>query len=289
MTHKDIYIKFMIEYDKANVTSSYPSLTEYEVATVLDKAYNALIAQKVTGNNPRRAPFEFDLKAIEDLRPLIKEDSKLTLSAARMYSFRHTPTNLFYTYVPDKMLYFIAGAVGVDTAKLNSWMKESDDQVLDGPIDDKSKTIKMVPLQLVSHKIAEQFYATANNIPWVKNPVCYLEEDRLFIVCDPIAKFDSTSESTTFPIVITYIEKPNTFVKDIDAIKRETRIIPDKISYFDYKLPQGSTVDLLEPYYTFELDDVVAGELVTLAVSYALENVESPRLTNHLQMRGLEA
>ena len=46
MTHKDIYTKFMIEYDKANVTSSYPSLTEYEVATVLDKAYNALIAQK---------------------------------------------------------------------------------------------------------------------------------------------------------------------------------------------------------------------------------------------------
>nr|DAF65995.1 MAG TPA: hypothetical protein [Caudoviricetes sp.]DAH00442.1 MAG TPA: hypothetical protein [Crassvirales sp.] len=44
MTHKDIYTKFMIEYDKANVASSYPSLTEYEIATILDKAYNALIA-----------------------------------------------------------------------------------------------------------------------------------------------------------------------------------------------------------------------------------------------------
>ena len=43
-SHKNIYIKFMIEYDKANVTSSYPSLTEYEVANFLDKAYNALIA-----------------------------------------------------------------------------------------------------------------------------------------------------------------------------------------------------------------------------------------------------
>ena len=72
LTHKDIYTKFMIEYDKANVTSSYPSLTEYEVATVLDKAYNALIAQKVTGNNVRRAGFEADLKAIEDLSALIK-------------------------------------------------------------------------------------------------------------------------------------------------------------------------------------------------------------------------
>ena len=53
MTHKDIYTKFMIEYDKANITSSYPSLTPYEVATILDKAYLALIARKPTGNNPR--------------------------------------------------------------------------------------------------------------------------------------------------------------------------------------------------------------------------------------------
>lgn len=71
MTHKDIYTKFMIEYDKANVTSSYPSLTEYEVATLLDKAYLALIAQKLTGNNQRRMPFEGDNKAIADIEPLI--------------------------------------------------------------------------------------------------------------------------------------------------------------------------------------------------------------------------
>lgn len=61
----------MIEYDKANVTSSYPSLTQYEVATILDKAYKALIAQKVTGNNPRRAPFEADVKSVSDLEPLV--------------------------------------------------------------------------------------------------------------------------------------------------------------------------------------------------------------------------
>jgi len=71
MTHKDIYTKFMIEYDKANVTSSYPSLTEYEVATVLDKAYHALIAQKVTGNNVRRVGLEGDLKSVSDIQALI--------------------------------------------------------------------------------------------------------------------------------------------------------------------------------------------------------------------------
>ena len=73
MTHSDIYTKFMIEYDKATITSSYPSLTRYEVATILDKAYLALIAQKLTGNNQRKAAFESDIKALEDLRPLIKD------------------------------------------------------------------------------------------------------------------------------------------------------------------------------------------------------------------------
>ena len=78
MTHNDIYTKFMIEYDKANVTSSYPSLTKYEAATILDKAYNAIIAQKVTGNNIRRSYFEADTKAVSDLYPLVKH-SDITL------------------------------------------------------------------------------------------------------------------------------------------------------------------------------------------------------------------
>ena len=78
MTHKDIYTKFMIEYDKANVTSSYPSLTEYEAATILDKAYLALIGQKITGNNYRRAGLETDIKAVSDLAPLIVTERNIS-------------------------------------------------------------------------------------------------------------------------------------------------------------------------------------------------------------------
>lgn len=38
----------------------------------------------------------------------------------------------------------------------------------------------------------------------------------------------------------------------------------------------------------FELSDQMAEELISLAVAFALENVESPRLNTKLNTRGLE-
>jgi len=109
MTYSDIYTKFLIEYDKQNITSSYPSLTVYEIATLLDKAYLALIAQKLTGNNPRRAPFEIDIKAIEDLRPLIKttsisEDTNQNYSAASNIKVYKLP-------IGDGFLYYVSSTI----------------------------------------------------------------------------------------------------------------------------------------------------------------------------------
>lgn len=39
----------------------------------------------------------------------------------------------------------------------------------------------------------------------------------------------------------------------------------------------------------FELSDQMAEELINLAIIFALENVESPRLNTKLNTRGLEA
>lgn len=108
MTHADIFTKFMIEYDKANITSSYPSLTDYEIATVLDKAYLALLAQKITGNNPRQVGFEADVKAIEDMRPLIKRE-KIQRDENDLY----TASNEYTYTLPDDMLYFVDGYVNL--------------------------------------------------------------------------------------------------------------------------------------------------------------------------------
>ena len=162
MTHNDIYTKFLIEYDKANVTSSYPALTEYEIATLLDRAYLLLIARKLTGNNTRRAPFEYDTKAVEDLRPLIK---------TQQLQFRSVGTvanELLYS-LPTDMLYYLQGVA--EFAK-GSYGKEL--------------------LTTVDHKIADNFKATNSNIPWIKKPVAYLESNEVHMLFDPYKHADRT-------------------------------------------------------------------------------------------------
>ena len=186
MTHKDIYTKFMIEYDKANVTSSYPSLTKYEVATLLDKAYLALIAQKFTGNNQRRVPFEYDEKAIADLAPLV------THADPQLYRGDHEPaTNIVRYDLPDNIMYYVASS-------LNQTQEDT-------PYD--KQLTRLVPTKLVTHAMAEKFFNTPYNMPWVKVPVSFIEGNTAFVVYDPINKPDV--EST---IHLSYIRKPKSFV-----------------------------------------------------------------------------
>ena len=248
MTHKDIYTKFMIEYDKANVTSSYPSLTEYEVATVLDKAYNALIAQKIIGNNIRRSTFESDTKAIADLEPLIMRKS-IELSQDLYIQ------NAKQADAPSDMLYFIQ-------AYLKQNAKET-------PMDGK-KLDRDLPVKLVTHETATNFFSTAYNLPWIKVPVCFLENNILHIVHDPI------NIPTGYNVYVVYIKKPNTFVKQLSDPT-------SYVSFFDSTGAQDQSV------YEFECNSTVAEELISLAVSFALENVESQRLNSKLNMRGFEA
>ena len=109
MAHNDIKKKFLIEYDKANVTSSYPSLTSEEIATILNKAYLAEIAQKVTGNNPRRAPFEADTKAISDIQQLV-----ITQTITQDSNNDPTAENSRRYILPSGFLYYVQGTVELD-------------------------------------------------------------------------------------------------------------------------------------------------------------------------------
>lgn len=249
ITHQDIYTKFMIEYDKANITSSYPSLTEYEVATVLDKAYNALIAQKITGNNVRGAMFESDIKSIMDIEPLIKRHS-ITLTQDTDVKNAKNGT------LPTDMLYFIKAYT---TLTIPS----------EAPNPMDSEKVRDLPISLIPHEVASKFYSTASNLPWIKNPVCFIENGIIHVVHDPIKTPDNTCS-------VVYVKQPNAFAKDL------TNPPSGWTSYFSW-------TGTVPSEYIFECNSTVAEELISLAVAFALENVESTRLNSKLNMRGLEA
>lgn len=237
MTHSDIYTKFMIEYDKANITSSYPSLTKYEIAAILDKAYLALIAQKFTGNNTRNKAFEGDVKAIEDLQPLITY-KLLNVSDG-------SASNEYKTKIPSDMLHYV-GSQLLTANKISS-------------IDNK-KHFKQ-NINIISHHDAYGFMATTTNLPWIKQPVGYMQDNEFHVLFDgyDIASNDTKSSSVEF----TYIKKPNMFTLDGQR--------------YDF----GNTM--------FELSDSVAEELINLAIIFASDTVESPRLNTKVNLRSFES
>lgn len=185
MTHSDIKIKFLIEYDKMTTTSSYPSLTDYEIATVLDKAYLAVIANKLTGNNTRRAVFEGDNKAIEDIRPLLCTE-RITKPQTDTESFNKIKYDLSKTQSP--FMYYVESRVNVLNTRLN--------------------------VSLVSHQDALKYEDTAINKPWVPEPVIYLEGDYGFLLFDSFKyKFADFGD-----LYLTFIRKPSLFVKELQQV-----------------------------------------------------------------------
>lgn len=235
MTHSDIYTKFMIEYDKANVTSSYPSLTDYEIATLLDKAYLAIIAQKLTGNNQRRMPFEGDVKAIEDIRGLIKTENIFIDDSVRLLA-----TNEFAYELPTDFLYFVSGLVDM--------VPDSDHTA------DRNDHIQQ-PVMLLDHNHAQRFKASVTNLPWIPNPVVYMEGNHIRLLYDA---YRFIQKQGSFTLYVTYIKKPVTFVDN-------NKNVP------------------------FELSDSVAEEIINQAIIFAAETVESPRLQTKSNILSLES
>lgn len=194
MTQKDIYTKLMIEYDKMNVTSSYPSFTVFEAATLLDKAYLALIAQKFTGNNARRAMFEADNKSISDLAPLVVHKD------ISLFRDQHAPaTNIIQYKLPSDFLYYVSSALNQD--------------VPGTPMDGNNS--RLVPAQMVSHDMAVKFFNTPYNMAWVKVPVCYIEGDTVFVVYDPVNSPKVTSNDKAH---LSYIKLPKSFVQNLKQV-----------------------------------------------------------------------
>lgn len=242
MTHSDIYTKFMIEYDKANITSSYPSLTKYEVATILDKAYLALIAQKYTGNNPRKSAFESDMKATEDLQPLINKFKAIgSLTGDNSYTFNtHTMDNL--------ILYIIDGEI-----EIKGSITSHDD------IDHQYENIVFV-----SHDIAKKFRATKTNLPWVEQPVGCIENNKVVIYVDPMdVQYNGAQSKAEF----TFIKRPAKF-----AVGQGLSVTDYDFGQTEFELSDSMAEELINLAIIMSTEIVESSRLATKANTRPLES-----------------
>lgn len=155
MTYNDIYKKFLIEYDKADVSSSYPSLTNEEIAAILNKAMYALIAQKVTGNNPRKVALDMDSKAMSDIAPLIKYFDTNYLASGDSESLVTANNELLFKF----------GDTGTPRYLLDGIIKYND----------SDKEVVNLTTSLISDKFKE----TIHNKPWIKQPIMYIQSSNL--------------------------------------------------------------------------------------------------------------
>lgn len=155
MTYNDIYKNFLIEYDKADVSSSYPSLTNEEIAAILNKAMYALIAQKVTGNNPRKIALDMDSKAMSDIAPLIKYFDTNYLASSDSESLVTANNELLFKF----------GDTGTPRYLLDGIIKynNSDKEVVN----------------LTTSLISDKFKETIHNKPWIKQPIMYIQSSNL--------------------------------------------------------------------------------------------------------------
>lgn len=181
MKHREVIEKFLIQYDKDMLSTSYPALTTYEIKTFLDKAYLALIAQKLTGNNQRRVPIEGDVKAVDDLSPLIVQDNLADQTS--LVSGTKSSNELIFD-LPTNYLHYVS-------ARLQH----------DGNIDQN--------IRLVSHDTAQQFRVTATNKPWVKEPVAFIGNDKIHVLYD-IRKY--SHGITGAQCIMQYVKEPVKFV-----------------------------------------------------------------------------
>ena len=232
MTYNDVYKKFMIEYDKADISSSYPSLTIYEVATILDKALLALIAQKVSGNNARKTVLDQDIKSSSDIQKLLTTSSITGSGNITDGDF----LNEKLISMPPDLLYLIKTYI-----KYSNYSKVA---------------------QVTSQIYADKYRVTSSNKPWLKNPFCFLEDDKIHILEDyGIEDYINGS----FVAVPYYIKRPNMFS---DAKDKALSINSSE------QLP---------------LSDAACEELISLAIIYAWKTVESPRISTEIQTKPLEA
>lgn len=107
---------------------------------------------------------------------------------------------------------------------------------------------------LIPHQHVRRFMHTAHNMPWIENPVCVISNNTIRVY------YDDYSHKRIEPwLYIDYIKRPQMF--------------------------NGESTDDVK----FELSDSVVEELINLAITFVLDNVESSRIQTKTNLLKLES
>ena len=198
-----------------------PAFLPEEIDYWLNLAMYQEINTKFTGNNTSKIAFEGSTKRTHDLEGLLRTD--IVDATKDITTNRCYVTNLYN----GRRLYFIGASFVFDSKQANT--------------------------QLVSHDVANKFKQTHNNIPWIENPICVIEDNTLYVYYDPISM-----NADNYSVHITYLKEP-TKVEDLPT-------------------EEGMT----------EFPEYMQHEIVNRAVELALEDIESRRVETKTQLNQLD-
>ena len=223
MTRPEFHKYFKIALDKNAQGVAYggsPSFLPEEIDYWLDTAYYQLINNKFTGNNPLKQPFEQSVKRISDLQNLIRTDKAIVAT-------KETGTNSCYVenLFNGTRMFFVDAILNYSGGRAN--------------------------VKLMDHLTAQKFKVTSNNTPWIEDPIGTIEDNKLYVLYDPIAM-----SSDTYSIDLTYVKTP-TKIEDLPQVGLSE--VPEHVQY----------------------------EIIDRAVLLALDDIESKRTQIKAQLNQL--
>lgn len=230
MNNRTAHIQFKVVLDKNAQGVAFggaPAFLPEEIDIFLNQSQDEIISNKISGNNPLKVGFEGSQQRMSELDVLIRTDKNLISNKTSLNEFT---LNNVHNNGERHTIWGITLQYGTSQANC----------------------------LLVDHNTALLFKQTYNNIPWVENPVCTIEDNNLIVYVDPILMQEPIYSpiNDSYLVNITYIKKP---------------------TKFDYTKPDEQ----------LDLPDDVMNEIVNRAVVLALENIESQRTSGKLQLNQL--
>ena len=222
MTAAEMHTAVKLGLDKTS-SLDIPAYEPEEIDLWLNIAQDRFIKQRLR-------EFELGSKRISDLHQLIITEETTVDPFTAVAKYSNTTSIDLTVELTEVFMYYISS---------------------------KSMITRIIPVMtgayidnvMIDHTKIPSFASTGFNSPRFKNPVCWIEDNFLYIMHDALT---TDYDDASFKFIITFVKQP-------DVIKEP-----------------ATAVDC-------ELDDSTHQEIVDIAVNLMIENIESPRFGTNIE------